>query len=388
MSDSSKDSQSFDFDQMELKSDIPIHRPASETPNEPKAGRSRDKTPSRMPLVLVSLLFLAAAGAAYYFFLEAARLGEQLADSKRLSADTQENLTVTHQSLAQSEKQITTLTRQLGDAQAKLAEMEALTKNLDADSKSRLADLKKREKALAEVRGKRDALRKELDQAQASLKKVTLERDSSRTALAEVQKEHREKQAAWEQEKQTLNQSYEVNLKRLRQEADAAGDRLAAAEQTASRMEALRKKDSEAGLALAQENTQLKSRLETAKQDRERLRRERDQIEEQLGKTKAQLGVYTGKLVPFSENVGGLRLLFREPLPDDVKFPRRQAPILVRALISDTGAVEKAFIAKDQQIEGPLAQAVIRAAYRYKFSPPTLEGKQVKCWHAFLIGPE
>ena len=95
-----------------------------------------------------------------------------------------------------------------------------------------------------------------------------------------------------------------------------------------------------------------------------------------------------GELVPFSENVVPGKITYREPFPDGVKIPRKLGAVVVQALITEVGSVEKAFILPGQELDASAAAGLLRAIYKWKFTPPTLGQVRVKTWQPLLVRPE
>ena len=363
-----KPNQPLAFDQMELHSDVAIERPK-------RPPVRRNPKSSTGWLVLLLLLFLGAAGAAGYFYMQHQDLNQKYAlllTSKEL---TTQDLNQTSGSLEQAgaklrdlETRNTALTKEKDDLNKKVKALNTTIQN----QKSQLDDRQKESQKYQD----------QLQTSTAQLQKVKEERDTIRSDFNRHKETAEEQQQAATTRFENAQLQYQSQLANMTQAQETLEGKLRAAASEKKRLETQFAEESKASMeiirergALKNENTQLNAKLRKLEADlaaAEKLVRDGRET------------TY-GELIPFSDQVQGSRPTYKEPFPDGVRIPKKPGLVIVQVLISEVGAVENAYLLPDQQLEGGVGPALIRTMYKWKFTPPVYQGVKVKAWQPILV---
>ncbi|CAM2067304.1 Energy transducer TonB [Sulfidibacter corallicola] len=386
MTDQPKDAESMGFEDIELKSDIPVHRLEKGAPPLHRRA-SEPKSSSKWPVVLSLLLFVGAAAAAGHFFLELAKLRDRHQQLQQQQSQVNESLGDTTSSLEEARRKVETLTNQLAEARKSNTSLQGRVQNLDRQQAETAKTVSGKDQVLQKLTTERDQLKTRVTNLEKDLKTRSGALEQARVALSDAREKHELEQNVLNEQLTAQEMQYKVNLQKLETQAKQLERQVKGLEREKKEMGRMQKEEASASLQIIEDNKKLKGQVARLENEMVQVRQSlRDRTAERDQAVAAQ-GVSTGKLVPNSQEVSGLNLSFQEPLPSDVRWPRRQGPILVRALVSETGRVEKAYIAKGQEVDGELSRALMQAVYKYKFTPPTLQGKRVKTWHTFLVDP-
>ncbi len=367
-------SSPLDLDQIELHSDAAIDRGGVKPPRR-RENRRRGRSWSGL---VFFILFAAATAAAGYFYLETEKLTREYQELAVRVEDTSTNLDTTVNNLQEAQSLIARMQTQLQDARGGMAKFEKQAKDLGSQ-------LAAKDKALEQRKQDADQANRQLKNAQAQRDNLRNERNKLRNDLAASRKDASQKIADLEQRIEQARLQYQAELDdqnkaqaTIRMERDRAI-------QEKERIERQFQEESQASLQIIREGAELK-------RDNESYQRQINKLNADLKQARGRIArlqtLETGDLVPYSDEITPAKVNYREPLPDGVKIPRRIGSVALQTLINEVGSVEKAFIAPDQAMEGPLAKALVENVYRWKFSPPTLNGVRVKTWQTVIIGSQ
>ena len=371
-----KPEEQLSFDEMELHSDVHVGR--QEKPPAQRREKTTSSKGSPLLAILFGLLALGAGAGAWYFYdlhkgLEmrySALIKEQ--DSTRL------NLSETAGTLDEANAQIVTFKKMLGAQEKKNEDLTNQNKVLNADIASR-------DKEIKNLKSRNDKSAKDLKNTRASLNRATSERNQARKELADLKTSSSEQIAALEttaQEMETAHtearSSWDTNRRRLEKES---GDAKAEVKRLQDQFE----EESQASLAIIREKNQLQQERTQLQQD---IRKKNSELASARKRIKALENVDVGELVPYSEEITGGQVSYREPLPDGAKVPRKIGQVALQVLVTEVGSVEKAFIIPGQELEADLSRALIQSVYKWKFSPPTYRQTRVKTWLTVLVKSE
>lgn len=380
----------IDFDEIQLHSDVGVGRT---TDNQPKS-QSKAKAPtggqtgqsgSKTGVILMSLLFVAAAGAAGYFYWQMSQLDAAFRALKAKANATGSNLNNTKTGLAEALERGNTLQAEMDKIQANNTELQKSKRDLTARNESLSQSLASSEK-------KRADLEKRTNNAEAALQKAQDENNRLERNLSQARAEARQ---AAEESQRTITQletqladkqaDYQNRLAALQNMQSDLQNQLRTAESARERIQRRFDEESNASLSLIREKNELESQTAKLQSEVRQLKAQLNDVREQLAREQR---VDIGELVPYSEALEPAQVIYREPLPDGVKVPRRIGAVAVQVLISEVGRVEKAFLPGDQMVDAELSAAVTKSMYNWKFSPPTLNGTKVKAWQTVLIRAE
>jgi len=377
MTEPNQDKNQIDLDQIELHTDSPLGRQGSPQPPQ-RRTRAKTKGGRGWLIVLLALLFLAAAGGAGYFYTEMERLRGINEELAKRGEDVATDLDATVNNLQDAQELIANLQREVKSLRGKLDDAE--TKS--ADLEKRLAAAQKR---IDERQEAINGLDRQLKIAQDKTATVTRERNRLRDDLADLRTQSQARIAELEKSIQDNRQQYQSELANQQRAQNNLRAERDAALREKQRLERQFKEESDASLAIIRERAELK-------RDKETLQRQLDQAQTDLQRATARVRrleeTQTGDLVAFSEDISPARINYREPLPDGVRIPRKLGTVALQALINEIGAVEKAFIISGQEMEGELARSLVSNVLQWKFDPATKDGIRVKVWQTVLISTQ
>ncbi len=365
----------FDLDEMELKSDVGIHRGTDPPSNQPEP---RIRTGKR-PWLWVSLIAnIGLAATLAYFFVEQQSLKEQLLATSTRSEDLARDSQSVQETLAAVQLDLKKITTENTDLRREI------DRRKDSQSDLR-GSLGEREKKLSDIENERDLIAQD---------KTRLEKE--RDVLLKQIEDWTKKQA------KTVNELNQVKKESVRVVTELS-DQVALLEtkttelNTAYKKEAANAKSFERQLSdiRKQFNEEAQASLDLI-QERANLQRENREYKEQVLKLKQSgqekdsrinelKNTQEGDLVPFSTEITPAEITYREPFPEDKNLSRRFGPYVIQALINEFGAVERAFFVNGQNVPAEQSRLVLETIFKFKFSPASLDGVRVKTWQPIIV---
>ncbi len=366
------DKNNLDFDEIQLKSDIPVRRA-----ERPPVKRVQVKS-KRWPLVLLTLLALAGAGVAGYLYLELEKAKITNRELLQKEETTVSNLKNTAGTLEEARVKILRLEGELKKANQANQKLEKSNADLSAAKKENEGQIANQKSALADVQ-------KKLQVSEQRLKQVNKARDNLQSELDRVEKTYGERVEALETQLADSRAQYQSQTTRFEEETRTLQNQLARVKRDRDRFKQQFEDESSASLRIIQEQADLKEKNANLESE---VRGLKARLADADRRIRGLEEVGLGDLVPFSEEVSPGQVNYREPLPDGLKIPRRLSPVVVQVLVSEVGSVEKAFIVPGQALDAELARAVSQSIYKWKFSPPTYRNTRVKTWQPVWITSE
>lgn len=368
----------FDLEQVELKTDVQIHRDLEPQP------RRKSSSGTWPVVILLGIIALAGSAAAGFYYTRFQNVRKEL-DQLRADIDhASENLTATSGSLEETREA-------LSKSQTSLQRMRS-----ELDSSKQAQDTLKKEKA--QLDKELSSSKKALETAQAetkaaNAKTVPLEKsvkDLTQTR-ADLQQQLKEKEAEFTAKLADLNTALETSQTQMTNQAQTYRQKeenlQAQIRKLQTEYQTLRNQsesESAAGLAIIRERAELKSENERLKLQ---LSESSKKLEQSQQRITALETTKLGDLVPYSDEVQPAEVRFRAPLPEGVKFPRGMDRVIVMTLINENGAVDKAFLLPGQEVEGLPARDIISAIYQWKFRAPQKGNIRVKLWQPVVFEP-
>ena len=393
MTNAQEPKEHLTFDEMELHSDIDVHKkaqpPGNRRPPAPAGKRSGGG-------MLWPVLFLIALGAAGYFFYahftlqkQFEQLQKDIAALNAQAAATTEDLQHTKQSL-----------------EGTLTEKQTSLQTAEQNLKSLQTDLKSSQKENTDLQLKLRGLETQISDGKKALAAAKNEAASEEKARAAAEKAQKQAEAERDRLKADLAREKETAAAQI---AELTGARDALQADLAAKTEAWRKTESQLrgerddyAAQAKRYQSQFQGESEASAKilaDMKRLNTERDDFASRARKAESKArdledrvkkleNVSTGDLVPYSEQMDAPRVTYREPLPDGIKIPRKMGKAVVHVLVNEVGGVDKAVLLPDELMDGTLSAALTRTIYKWKFTPPAVNGVRVKAWTPVLVFPE
>lgn len=385
-----KQKENLSFDQIELHSDIDVH--SKQPPPHRNQNEQVSSRPSRLPLILMVLLFLAASGLAGYFYLEHRKLAQELVELAEKAASTSNNLSQTRAILESTKSEASNKQGSLQSAQTSIETLQAelaSAKRENSSQKQKLLDLERqliaKDKKLKTSKQAKTAADKKARTSQRKLEDSSKQLSDAREQATKAAMLADDKQA------ELIGQLDQLRAEQIAQNAtsrDREQKLQAELERQTNKLGLLERQFKDESSAsreilmetshLRRENTGLTDQLRKLKQDHK-------DIQDKLTRLET---VDFGDLVPFSESIKVATVRYREPLPDGVKIPKKLGKAVMNVLVNEFGNVEKAMLMPGQVVDATLSAALARTIYKWKFTPPTLNGVRVKTWQPMMIFPE
>lgn len=364
--------QNLDFDEIQLKSDASVRRS-----RQPPVKRTRPRA-RRWPLVLLLLSTLAGAGLAGYLYMELEKLRNTNHELMAKEQITVTDLQNTAGTLEEARVKILRLEGELKKANQANRKLDKTNADLSAAKKENEREIANRKKALAESQ-------KKLQSSGQRLSQETKARADLRTELDRLEKEYQQQVGLLEKQIAENRTQYQAQITRLEKETRGFQNQLAESKRERDRFRQQFEDESSASLRIIREQADMREKKANLESELRILRARLADADRRIQGLKE---VQFGDLVPFSEEVSPGQVNYREPLPDGLKIPRRLSPVVVQVLVSEVGAVEKAFIVPGQALDAELARAISKTIYKWKFSPPSYRSIRVKTWQPVWISSE
>ncbi|MCB1050090.1 MAG: hypothetical protein KDC71_05770 [Acidobacteria bacterium] len=352
---------SFNLDEVELHSDVQIHRaPESEPP--PHRGHN-------IPVWIWILIVLLLGGLGWFIY-QTQELKGQLHAIEAGKAEVDTTLTQKETDLDKANQVIIDLQKQVAGLKTDGDKSKKQAQSLEKELKTSQSSLTDKDKKLAEVEKDLNASKK----AESDLKKQVSQLTDSLTLKTE---ELNRKAQTFEQTTSELNgkigeleknyRTLEGRNRDLQKQVDEERERY--------------RQESAASLNIIKERSNLIAQNQDLTSENTRLKRELDNKTQRI---QALETVQEGQLVPYNTDLIPGEITYREPLVRE-GVPRRYGPFAVQVLISEVGSVKNAFIVPGQEIESGLARAILENTKLWKFSPPSLQGKRVQTWQTVIV---
>ena len=366
----------FDLEQVELKTDVHIHR--GEEYTSPKQSGSK-----AWPVVLL-LGFIALAGCAVavFYFTRYQDVREDYIQLQKEIDTASQNLTTTsgsleetRQALSKSQTAVQRMREELDDRKSEIESLKKSSSQLQTDGNQLKKQLEAAQKSNTDLTAK-------LATSEAKAGDLAKERDRLTKAMATQEENYAAKvedlNKALETGQAQANEqarTYRTDLQKVQSDKKSLEGEIARLRQQAE-------SESRAGMEIIRERGQLKSENERLKLDLANMETSLNAARQQIDKFQ---NTHVGDLVSYSEEVTAAEATFQEPLPDGARLPRGINQVVVMALINENGAVDKAFLLPGQEVDGILARDIIATVYKWKFRPPRKGNTRVKVWQPILF---
>lgn len=368
----------FDLEQVELKTDVQIHRES-----EPeRATKSANKA---WPVVLLlGFLALGGCGAAGYYYLQSEKIHEDFVQLQKEISDASDNLSATsgsleetREALTKSQTAIKRMRTEIANGKNSIKKLQGEKAGLQKELSTARTNLEKEQKSAKAAVSKQQSLEATNKKVKADFEKLSQETQAEKaaheskvndltTALSTSQEQLTQQAQAYRQQEQKLQKSIrdlESKIKRLNQQAAS---------------------ESEAGVAILKERGELKSANERLKVE---LAESAKKLSTANKRIKSLETVNLGDLVPYSDEVTPAQFRVSDPLPEGFKLPRSTGRVTAMALIDENGVVKKAYLVPGQPVEGIVARDIVTNLYTWKFKPAMRGNVRVKVWQPVLFEP-